>query len=244
MNETINLFLNSKTANKYIDNNTSDCIFYMPVIQIPKHRKVYCSVQIAMVPHSFYNINSTNNTLKYTINGGGEQTLNITVGNYNVNTLMTFITSSISNLTITYSSSTNKLTFTHSLYDFTFESTSTCFEAIGFTDGYTYSSTSSVLTSDISLNLFTTRNIYVCSDNFQINNINNSTPNKTNILCSIPIDASHHSMISYSNVYGVRNMIHHVYNLTQLHIKLTDQDGNVLNLNGCHWSITLLLEIE
>jgi hypothetical protein len=244
MTEKIQLFLNSKTANKYIDNKTSDCVFHLPIINIPKHRKVYVSVQTAMIPYSFYNVSSINNTLKYTINGGATQTLTITPGNYNVNTLITAITTDIPAFTITYNSKTNILTFSHSTYDFTLESTSTCFEVLGFEDNITYTSTSQVLTGTISLNLFTIRNVYVSSDNFQINNINNSTPNKSNILCSIPIDTSHHSMISYSNIYGVRNMIHHVHNLTNLHIKLTDQDDDVLDLNGCHFSLTLEIDIE
>ena len=244
MSEKICLFLNSKTASKYINGNTSDCVFYLPVINIPKHRKIFCSVQTAMIPYSFYNISSINNTLKYTVNGGGVQTLTITEGNYNVNTLITEITTGIPALTITYNSKTNKLTFSHSTYDFTFESNSTCFEVLGFTDDTTYSSTSQVLTSTISINLFTIRNVYVTSDNFQINNINNSTPNKSNILCSIPVDSSHHSMISYSNIYNVRNMIYNVHNLTNLHVKLTDQDDDVLDLNGVHWSLTLELDIE
>ena len=244
MTEKIQLFLSSKTANKKINNKTSDCIFFMPVINIPKHRKVYASVQNAIIPYSFYNVNSNNNTLMYTINGGSVQTLNITQGNYNVNTLITAITSAIPAFTITYSNSTNFLTFTHSTYDFTFESESTCFELLGFPDGETYSSTSQILTSSISLNMFTTRNIYVASDNFQLNNVNNSTPKKSNILCSIPIDTNHHSMIAYSNVFGIENLIYHAHNLTNLHVKLTDQDDNVLDLNGCHWSMTLLLSIE
>ena len=75
-------------------------------------------------------------------------------------------------------------------------------------------------------------------------NVNNSTPKKSNILCSIPIDTNHHSMIAYSNVFGIENLIYHAHNLTNLHVKLTDQDDNVLDLNGCHWSMTLLLSIE
>jgi hypothetical protein len=197
-----------------------------------------------MIPYSFYNISSINNTLKYTINNGEIQTLTIPSGNYNVNTLITAIVSVIPAFTIIYNSKTNTLTFSHSTYDFTLESTTTCFEVLGFKDNITYTSSSKVLNGTISLNMFTIRNVYVTSDNFQINNINNSTPNQNNILCSIPIDSSHHSMISYSNIYGVKNMIHHVHNLTSLHIKLTDQDGDVLDLNGTQFSLTLESDIE
>ena len=39
-------------------------------------------------------------------------------------------------------------------------------------------------------------------------------------------------------------MIHHARNLTNLHIKLTDQDDDVIDLNGIHWSLTLEIDIE
>ena len=37
--------------------------------------------------------------------------------------------------------------------------------------------------------------------------------------------------------------IYNTSNLTLLHLKLTDQDGAVLDLNGCHFSLTLQLDI-
>ena len=39
-------------------------------------------------------------------------------------------------------------------------------------------------------------------------------------------------------------MIYNVHNFTNLHIKLTDQDDDVINLNGTHWSLTLEIDIE
>ncbi len=244
MTEKIQLFLNSKTANKYIDGNTADCVFHLPAITIPKGRKVFASVQTAQIPYSFYNISPVNNILKYTINSGAVQVMTIPVGNYNVTTMIAAIIADEPSFTITYNVKTNKLTFSHATYEFTLESDSTCFEVIGFSENVAYASTSQVLTSTLSLNLFTIRNIYVTSDNFQLNNVNNSTPNKSNILCSIPITSAIHSIISYSNIYNVRNMIHNVHNLTNLHIKLTDQDDDLMDINGNHWSMTLEIDIE
>lgn len=246
MTEKICIFLNSRTSDMYINDNTADCVFFLPIIHVPKHRKVFCSVQTCSFAHSFYNINEFNNTLKYSVNGGSTQTLIITEGNYNVSNLMTLLNSELIDFTVTYDNKINHLIFKHSTYDFVFYSNSTCFEILGFKEvlNLNYNSLYKTLNSNISLNLFTTRCIYVSSDNFQLNNINNSTPNKNNILCSIPVDSGHGSMIIYSNIYGIDNLIHHVNNLTQLHIKLTDQDDNTLNLNGTHWSMTLQLTIE
>ena len=115
---------------------------------------------------------------------------------------------------------------------------------LGFKTGITITSVLKSLKSTLSINLFTIRNIYVSSNNFILNNVNNSTPNNSSILCSIPIQSSSGSIITYSNIYNVYNEVHNVSNLTLLHIKLTDQDGDLLDLNGCHFSITLQLDIS
>ena len=77
-----------------------------------------------------------------------------------------------------------------------------------------------------------------------LNNVNSSTPNNSSILCSLPISTSQGSIISYSNIFNVTNEVHNTSNLTLLHIKLTDQDGDILDLNGCHFSLTLQLDIS
>ena len=71
-----------------------------------------------------------------------------------------------------------------------------------------------------------------------LNNINSSTPNNSSILCSIPIQSSPGSILTYSNNYNVYNEVYNTHNLTLLHIKLTDQDGDILDLNGCHFSLS------
>jgi len=63
MNESIQIHLNSKFASSYNDNNTSDCNFSLPVIEIPSQHSIMLSVQHAIIPYSFYNINATNNVI-------------------------------------------------------------------------------------------------------------------------------------------------------------------------------------
>lgn len=242
MTEKIQIILNSKRADKYINGLTSECYFNLPNIEIKRNKKCLISVQSAVIPYSFYNVSSVNNSLVYTVNG---ETYSITIseGNYNVNTLKTELLSKMTNFSITYTNSKNKYTFTHNTYDFTFEDSSTCFEILGFPENSTYSSTDKSLTSTISINLFTIRNIYITSNNFILQNLNNYTPNQTNILCSIPVSSLGNSVINYSNIYNTFSNIDNMRNMTQLHIKLTDQDGDIMYLNGVHWSLTLELII-
>ena len=245
MTEKIQILLNSKRANKYINNNTSDCVFFLPNINIKKYKNIKIAVNTAQLPYSFYNVNSTNDKLVYNVNSGPTQTIYLTHQNYNVNTLKTELLLHLGNdFSITYSNSKNKFTFSHSTYDFEFEAFSNCFELLGFDDETDNSSSSRILESANSVNLFTIRNIYITSDNFILNNINSYTPKQSNILCSIPISSMMNSIISYSNVFNIDSEINHVTNLSHLHIKLTDQDGDLIELNKCHWSMTLILYIN
>lgn len=242
--ESIQIFLNSKTANKYINGYTSNCIFNLPQFIIPRVKKMYVSVQSATIPYSFYNVDYFNDLLVYNVNGGSDINIIIPQGNYNVTTLRTYLLSVMTGFTITYSSLNNSYTFTHSTYDFSFKKTSTCMEILGFNENVTYSSISKSMTSINCINLFTIRNVYIQSNNLMLNNLNNATPNNCTILCSIPLTTGQFSVVTYSNVNNVRSKIDNIRNFTQLNINLTDQDGDILDLNGCHFSITLQIDFE
>ena len=243
MQNSICLFLNSKTANSYINSYTSECMFVLPALVIPKKSKVSVSVQTASIPYSFYNCDDFNSKLSYIENSITYNKF-IPQGNYNVNTLIVALKLLMgANFNIAYNNVDNSYTFTNTLYDFQLLASSTCFEMLGFKDNITYVSVSKSLKSVIAINLFTIRNIYISSNNFMLNNVNSTTPNNSSILCSVPIQSGSGSVISYSNIFNVYNEVHNVNNLTLLHIKLTDQDGAVLDLNGCHFSLTLQIDI-
>ena len=241
--QSLCIFLNSKTANSYINNYSSECMFKLPPLNIPKKSKINISVQTASIPSSFYNCDDFNNKFDVIVNGVPQNYI-IPQGNYNINTLIIQLKSFLgTNFTIVYNNLDNTITFTNSLYDFQFLNTSSCFEMLGFTDNITVSSISKVLKSTISINLFTIRNILISSNNFILNNVNSTKPNDSSILCSIPINSSPGSIISYTNNFNVSNDVYNTTNLTLLHLKLTDQDGTILDLNGCHFSLTLQLDI-
>lgn len=242
--ETIQIFLNSKTANKYIGGYTSNCIFNLPQFILPRVKNMFVSVQSATIPYSFYNVDYFNDLLVYNVNGGADINITIPQGNYNTTTLRTYLLSVMTGFTIGYSSLNNQYTFTHSTSDFSFKNTSTCMEILGFNENVTYSSVSKIMTSINSINLFTIRNIYIQSNNLMLNNINNATPNNCTILASIPLTSGQFSVVNYSNINNIRSRVDNIRNFTQLNINLTDQDGDILDLNGCHFSITLQIDFE
>jgi hypothetical protein len=108
--ESIQIYLNSKYADKYNNNSLSDCEFNLPLINIDDGFYIYLSVVRALIPFSFYNINSNNNFLSYKINTT-TYNINIPVGNYNITTLINALSTLMSNFTITYDSIKNLLTF-------------------------------------------------------------------------------------------------------------------------------------
>ena len=85
---------------------------------------IYFSIVHCEIPNSMYLINSNNNILNF----GIPYTTTLTIGNYNVNTFMTMISSLLpSGMTLSYNSLTYQFTFSYTT-SFSILSTSTCFK--------------------------------------------------------------------------------------------------------------------
>jgi hypothetical protein len=41
---------------------------------------------------------------------------------------------------------------------------------------------------------------------------------------------------------NIKTAVNDIKNFTLLQLALTDQDGDILDLNGCHWSMTLQID--
>ena len=240
--EVLEIYINSRTASQYYDGMISNALYTLPHIEIKQDEKAYVCIKNAVIPYSFYNINNTNNELNYLLNGAS---LSITLvnGNYNINTLRAHIVELLgANWSITYIAKTNKLEFVHTLHEFSFLSSSTCFELIGFIDDVTYASISRYLISNISINLFTIKNIYVCSDNFILNNVDSNNHNKSNIICSVPVNGSVNSILFYND--KSKHLVHKLTNITNFKLTLTDEDGALIDFNNVNYSITIEITIE
>ena len=84
--QSICLFLNSQTANSYVNGYSSECMFVLPSLVIPKKSKISISVQTASIPYSFFNCDDFNFKLSYIENAITYNKI-IPQGNYNVLTL-------------------------------------------------------------------------------------------------------------------------------------------------------------
>jgi hypothetical protein len=243
--ESIQIHLNSKFADNYINNNFCNCEFFLPVIEIPPQHHIYISCILANIPYSFYNIDENNNKLMFCVNDVSFYTITIPPGNYNVYQLISYIEANNTQLKLSYDVITNKITFSHTTYDFYLLSTSTCLELFGFKSSDTQlamTSYQSKLTSSYCINLQSKHCICV-QVNYQTGNINISNKLSNNILASIPVSGQPYSMIVYrNNNSGFRSNLY-TNTLGYLNVKLIDQNNNTINLNGCHWTLTLQLDI-
>ena len=235
--ETFQIHLSSALANKYNDGLTSDCEFNLPTIEIPSNFHIHVSVENFACPYTFYNINSSNNYLVYFENNN-LKTITITPGNYNTNTLIAKLLEKMTTYTITYSPVTNKLTFSNT-YNFSFYASSTCLALLGFSGAA--SSTSNTLTSDICVNLSPYRCICIGS-NLKTFSVNTLLPNNQSILASIPINTAPNSVIIYENKNNFKCNTY-TNTINNIRIRLMDHKFNTLDLNGCHWTITLKFDI-
>ena len=237
--ETFQIHLSSALASKYNDGLTSDCEFNLPTIEIPSNYHIHVSVENCAIPYTFYNINSNNNKLVYYDNGTTNvRTVIIQPGNYNTNTLISFLLQYMTAFTITYSPVTNKLTFSNTS-DFAFYNSSTCLALLGFSGAM--ASTNSSLTSDICVNLSPYRCICIAS-NLKTFSVNTLLPNNQSILASIPINTAPNSIIIYENKNNFKCNTY-TNTINNIRIRLMDHKFNTLDLNGCHWTITLKFDI-
>ena len=238
--EILQIHLNSKDANIYHDNTTSNCEWFLPIIEVPQQHTIYISVQHAVIPYSMYNINSSNNLLKYQIDNTYEYNLYIPGGNYNAYELMNFLKSNMNSISnITYNTVTNKYIFL-SNYDFIILKDSTCQKLLGLRNIDEVSINKS-LTSYNCINLQSHHCICIQS-NLYTGSLNNTNKFENNVICSIPINNQPYSMITYTNH---NNLKYNLYKNTVSNIvlRLIDQNNDIIDLNGCHWSVSIQFEV-
>lgn len=212
-------------------------------------RNVSVSIQNAQFPYSFYNVNVYNNLLEISVDSNPSVILTFTRGNYNANTFINeiqtqFTNAGINDITIAISSITGLLTFTKTSGTFTlFSAGSTCFKILGFKPSLDYTSVASVLVSAYPLNLLGTLKLRIGSLKLSVNSIDSTVNGNLNILSSIPINAGNFGLIMYENTTNISNQLN-LRVLDGFDLEILDDDNNLINFNGCYWTISMLLSIE
>lgn len=232
------------TLNNYPYNSSVD--FVMPtLIDVNEDiENVYISVESAVIPLTFYQINEYNNYLPINLNSAWFN-LVIPYGNYNVQTFISYIQAQIPYLSVSYNSTTLGLTFS-STYLFYFNcNTMTCGKVIGipFKSGYRTASLSgdkyvySTTPVDFSHSV---KSILVKIDDITL--FSELETNTT--LAFIPVDREPGQIVQYRNYSNLQFPVSS-QSVSSFTVRLTDQDGNQLNFNYCQsWAITIVLEVN
>jgi hypothetical protein len=150
------------------------------------------------------------------------------------------MTTNMNGISILYNSITNKLTFSYSS-NFSLLSSSTCYSIIGFNKSTSYTSTNNILKSINCINMHQIKCINIVT-NLSTYNINKAFQNNFSILSCIPVNSSPYSIIEYQNSNNYRCNLF-MNELQTIKIKLVDEYENLINLNGCHFSLTLQLDV-
>jgi len=249
VNNSIQVHLNSRDAKRLNSSFNSHLEFNLPMIQYTTFFTLFLSIAHAAIPYSFYAINETNNILNYSLitfddDTTNNETITLRPGNYTSGSLISELQQLLgANFNVSYSDVTNKVTFKHITNDIIFyQVNNSILSILGFdVETYTYfSSNKKVLTCDFMLNLFTVRNLCI-STLFITENVMSKNKSST-ILCSIPITTTPYTVINYINLIDHKvNLDTNIFN--HIIIKITDQDGNFLNLNNQHFNITLQIDV-
>lgn len=238
------LQLQISSSNADIKNDTQ-YIFYIPPNSIvaESQEQIFLSVQSAILPNSFYNINSNNNTLFYSLDSSPSiiSAFALPFGNYTIYDMINYFNTNMVNFQVSYNKSTNKLLFENKSHiNFTFYS-SLIYNVIGFNKDITYHSLGGYLNSKNCINLATIQYINIKA-NFNTNNLVKYNINDKSIICSIPVSSNPTGIMSYFN-YNNFKINTYRNQISEIILEFTDQNGYNINFNGVDWSIVLQLDI-
>ena len=245
--DSLQIYINSKYADQFLDNTNTNIVINLPYITVPNGHYIHLSVINATIPYSFYTINSRNNGIQInSIPTAGISPAGFYVipsGCYNANQLASTLTALIPNMTVTYNNILNIFIFTCTTTDFIIDiQFTTANELLGLSSNNLYNtSIGKVLRSYTLINLSTVRTINIIS-NYNTGNINILENNLFNTLCSIPVLSPPYSLITYTNPNNYSSNLY-ISEFNNITLKLVDQDGNSINLNGQYFNLTLQIDV-
>jgi len=223
--------LSSSTAELLNGTKKSNVLFTFQNIlkEEPDIERALISVESAQFPVSFYNVNTSNNTLKITISAT-TTTLTLTVGNYNSTTLVemlqtVFTSAGRTGFTFIYSTITGKLTISKGT-SFTITDT-----------------TGTSLTGTNPLNLLGSLRIKVVSTTLNTFNVDSAFKGGVSLLGTIPINSGNFGLILYENNSLTDTELRDL-DINNIDIQLIDDYGNFFDFNNIDWAITLKLHVE
>jgi hypothetical protein len=234
----VSIFLNSKNRTSGSTSN-----FNARLIKGLKnvHRIQLRSVE---VPISYYTVNSTNNTLKFSNQVPTEFTVTFSEGNYSAIELAAEIETKMkvvsSNMTVVFNDNTLKFTFANNGNDFRlFDSVTTCQSLIGLEND---TGTVTTYTSTKIVNISGPNHLYILSSELTSGRDMAIVDNDyREIAFRVPIKEVFGSINNYEPTSAQYLNYNTDHLLQQIDLKIVDEEFNEMNFNGLEWNIELLV---
>lgn len=210
-------------------------IFYLnsPVIADPGIR-ILIGLTNLTIPNTIYNFSSSNNTITFT-QSATTQVVTITSGNYSASSLVEALNTAITlNITVSFDEDNAVFTFTGTSA-FTIDS-ATMFRQLGLKDQLPTAS-GTTYTSTHVCDFAGTTSLYIRIRNVSMNNLD-SRGATTNIIASIVNNVNYGDYIFYTPPEVLYFQINE-QQLSHIDIEITDQEGNIIDLNGSSFNLTL-----
>lgn len=225
------IFLHSNDA--LVSISSAEKIFYLQEsITAPAGYRLLIGLTNLTMPNTMYNITDNNNTI--TINS---VTTTIPNGNYSADGLATKIQDTVSEIsTCSFDAVNNVFTFTFT-GSYVFNS-STMERQLGLRNQLPTSSVTSYTATNV-CDLGGVTNIYIRIRNLTMNNLD-SRGKSSNIVASLVNNTNYGGYIFYVPPEVLYYMIHE-HNVSHLDIELSDQQGNLIDLNGADFNMTFTI---
>ncbi len=259
--------INSKDRDSGSIEDFNKTIHHLTFSQNPD-KQYYIRCEDVLLPHSFYNINASNNKLLIAEEngvGGFDSALDIGVshGNYTISELVTEIESQLdaetgrSNAyTLTYNDITNKILFTFtgatsvSVRVDSVANGSTLNEIVGFTAFEDTTTQTTILVSNVVENIFPVDLDIESYINIRTDlNLDNyyQGNDKINVLCRVPINVDRFEKQYFENTNGILHKISSKAPINSIRLYLEDESGKNANtspafsMNDTNFSLKVVI---
>jgi hypothetical protein len=213
----------------------SRLLFQIPnfIITTPDIQSIYFSINTAIFPASFYNVNKTNNIISI-----NQQIYYFNTGNYNITQFITMANTRLpTGYSFVYNSITNRIQLFSPVLSWTLECTqSTCYRLIGMDNSVdiTFDMRDQILFPN-AVNLLTTPRLFVRSTAINTGNYSDETES-SDVLGVIPNTACLNGVIHFVNYNGINHLVSN--DVINFDISITDDEKNAIDFQGCPIYIT------
>lgn len=215
---------------KFNGDMNSKLLFQIPnFIQMQNDiQAIYFSINTAVIPASFFNVNSTNNLIFI-----NNQQYGFIYGNYNITQLLTMMNTRLpTGYYFKYNSIINRLQLYAPVLDWSIQPTkSTCYRLIGWrnTEDFTFSMRDQYQSPNV-VNLLTVPRVFIRSSTINTGSYSDETES-FDVLGVIPNTACLNGVIHYSNFNGINHLVNK--DVINFDVFLTDDERQLIDFQGC-----------